>query len=84
MNTIHINDNYFLKYGIKFEKSRQIFLHYMASVNEDKPEEYRKPEKTEHNRRDSREIIDVHLNKIREFSGSGKIFKIHRRHHRHG
>ena len=42
MNTIHINENYFLKYGIKFEKSRQIFLHYMASVNEDKPDEYRK------------------------------------------
>ena len=37
---IHINDNYFLKYVIKFEKKRQIYLYYLASANEDKPNEY--------------------------------------------
>ena len=40
--TIHINNNYYLKYVIKFEKKRQIYLYYLASANEDKPNEYRK------------------------------------------
>ena len=40
--TIHINDNYFLKYIIKFERKRQIYLHYISPLNQGKPHEYRK------------------------------------------
>lgn len=42
MNTIHINNNYFIKYGIKNEKQRQIYLYYLASVNKEEPQAYRK------------------------------------------
>ena len=42
MNTIYLNDSYYLTYGIKHEKKRQIFLYYVAPINNTQPSKYRK------------------------------------------